>query len=255
MLLQEALDAAWEEKLVRLEAYKVVHGDCNVPLRWADDKQLGKWVVHQRGRKRKLDRGEPSKGMTAERAARLAALGFVWEGSRNHLDDAKWEAQLVLLAAYKAAHGDCKVPQHWAEDPRLANWVNKQRKLKRKLDRGEPSDGMTVARAARLTALGLVWDPPRQGGKPKEVEWEAQLARLAAYKAVHGDCSVPQRWAEDLELGNWVNMQRVRKQKLDRGEPGKGMTAERAARLTALGLVWDPGYKGGPSVSSGIGTY
>ena len=78
-LNQEALDAAWEEKLVRLEAYKAVHGDCNVPLRWADDKQLGKWVVHQRGRKRKLDRGEPSKGMTAERAARLTALGFVWE--------------------------------------------------------------------------------------------------------------------------------------------------------------------------------
>ena len=79
MLLQEALDAAWEEKLVRLEAYKAVHGDCNVPLRWADDKQLGKWVVHQRGRKRKLDRGEPSKGMTAERAARLTALGLVWD--------------------------------------------------------------------------------------------------------------------------------------------------------------------------------
>ena len=79
MLLQEALDAAWEEKLVRLEAYKAVHGDCNVPLRWAEDPRLGKWVDHQRGRKRKLDRGEPSKGMTAERAARLTALGFVWD--------------------------------------------------------------------------------------------------------------------------------------------------------------------------------
>ena len=78
MLLQEALDAAWEEKLVRLEAYKAVHGDCNVPLRWADDKQLGKWVNMQRVGKRKLDRSEPSQGMTAERAARLTALGFVW---------------------------------------------------------------------------------------------------------------------------------------------------------------------------------
>ena len=29
-------------------------------------------------RKKKLDRGEPSKGMTAARAARLTALGFVW---------------------------------------------------------------------------------------------------------------------------------------------------------------------------------
>ena len=88
LLHQEALDAAWEEKLVRLEAYKAVHGDCNVPLRWADDKQLGKWVVHQRGRKRKLDRGEPSKGMTAARAARLTALGLVWDppGGCRHVN-------------------------------------------------------------------------------------------------------------------------------------------------------------------------
>ena len=29
------------------------------------------------------------------------------------------------------------------------------------------------------------------------------------------------------------------KKKLDRGEPCEGMTAERAARLTALGFAWD----------------
>ena len=124
MLLQEALDAAWEEKLVRLEAYKAVHGDCNVPLRWADDKQLGKWVVHQRGRKRKLDRGEPSKGMTAARAAKLDALGFAWDPPRQggkrgktrqtrttmllqEALDAAWEEKLVRLEAYKAAFAGC----------------------------------------------------------------------------------------------------------------------------------------------------
>jgi hypothetical protein len=58
----------------------------------------------------------------------------------------------------KAEHGDCNVPLRWAEDRRLGRWVNTQRVLKRKLDRGEPSEGMTVARVARLTALGLVWD-------------------------------------------------------------------------------------------------
>ena len=33
----------------------------------------------QRSNKRKMDRGMPSEGMTAERAARLDALGFEWE--------------------------------------------------------------------------------------------------------------------------------------------------------------------------------
>jgi hypothetical protein len=45
---------------------------------------------------------------------------------------------------------------------------------------------------------------------------------------------VPQRWAEDTQLGQWVNNQRRCKKKLDRGEYSNGMTAERVARLTAL---------------------
>jgi hypothetical protein len=37
----------------------------------------------QRTRKSALDRGEPSKGMTAARAAKLDALGFTWQ-QRDH---------------------------------------------------------------------------------------------------------------------------------------------------------------------------
>ena len=64
-----------------------------------------------------------------------------------------WEAQLARLAAYKAAHGDCSVPGGWADDRRLAGWVQNQREGKRKLDHGEPSPGITAERVARLTAL------------------------------------------------------------------------------------------------------
>ena len=151
----------------------------------------------------------------------------------SHPKDAGWEAQLARLAAYKVEHGDCSVPKGWAEDPRLATWVRWQRQCKRRLDSGEPSKGMTAERVAQLTALDFVWDQ-------KEAEWEAQLARLASYKVVHGDCIVPSRWTEDSRLGRWVNTQRVRKRNLDRGERSDGMTAERAARLTALGFVWHP---------------
>jgi hypothetical protein len=92
-------------------------------------------------------RGEPRRKKSRERmrAARAAA--------------AAWEAQLARLVGYKAGHGDCKVPQRWAEDPALGEWVSTQRKCKRKLDRGEPGQGMTAERAARLTALGFAWEP------------------------------------------------------------------------------------------------
>ena len=51
-------------------------------------------------------------------------------------------------------------PEGWAEDPHLASWVSKQRELKRKHDCGEPSEGMTAERAARLTALGFCFATP-----------------------------------------------------------------------------------------------
>jgi hypothetical protein len=194
-------EAAWEAQLARLAAYKAAHGDCNVPNRWAEDPPLGKWVGTQRHYKRKLDRGEPSQGMTAERVVWLTALDFAWGGLKGPPPQVAWGLQLARLAAYKAAHGDCNVPKCWAKDPGLGTWVNHQRWYKQQHDRGEPIHRMTADRVARLTALGFVWDQ-------HEAEWEAQLAQLAAYTAVHGDRSVPRGWAEDPRLGTWVMNQR-----------------------------------------------
>jgi hypothetical protein len=237
------------------QAYKRAHGDCNVPQRWATDQQLAKWVSEQRTYKKALDRGEPAPIITAARVAKLDGLGFAWEMTAAAIrkqrsevtrNDAGWEAQLAKLKAYKRKHGDCIVPQRWAEDPSLGTWVKDQRAGKKKLDRGEPSEGMTAARVAKLEALGFAWEmsvvavsKQRSEGSRDDAGWEAQLAKLKAYKRKHGDCCVPQRWAEDLSLGRWASNQRHYKKKLDRGEPSEGMTAARAAKLEALGFAWE----------------
>ena len=49
----------------------------------------------------------------------------------------KWPENFARLAAYKNKHGDCNVPRHWPEDPQLGDWVRRQRKRKRKMNRGE----------------------------------------------------------------------------------------------------------------------
>jgi hypothetical protein len=99
--------------------------------------------------------------------AKLDALGFAWELSaaavsnqrrEPNRDDVGWEAQLAKLKVYKRKHGDCNVPRKWAEDTPLGGWVGTQRTLKKALDRGEPSKGMTAARAAKLDALGFAWE-------------------------------------------------------------------------------------------------
>jgi hypothetical protein len=151
----------------------------------------------------------------------------------------EWEEQLAKLKHYKEGHGDCNVPKRWAEEPKLGLWVSRQRKFKKALDRGEPSHGITTARAAKLDALGFEWQAPAHGGSLNDAGWEAQLAKLKVYKRRHGDCSVPNRWAEDPPLGRWVNTQRKCKRKLDHGEPSEGMTAARAAKLEVLGFAWE----------------
>jgi hypothetical protein len=164
-------DAGWAAQLAKLKAYKRRHGDCGVPQSWSADPRLGRWVSNQRQYKKAMDRGEsgPGKtGMTAARVSKLDALGFAWwlpaaeigdrrnqRNRRGH--DAGWERWLVKLKAYKREHGDCNVPSRWGNDPRLGRWVSKQRTGKSSLDRGEPSVGMTAARAAKLDTLGFAW--------------------------------------------------------------------------------------------------
>jgi hypothetical protein len=164
-------DVGWEVQLAKLQKYKRKHGDCNVLQGWTEDKPLGKWVHNQRARKKALERGEPSFGMTAARVATLEVLGFAWElspaalskqYSKTNQDEAGWERWLAKLKEYKRRHGDCSVPKRSTEDPQLGRWVDRQRTLKKALDRGKPSQGMTAARAAKLEALGFAWAPSRR---------------------------------------------------------------------------------------------
>ena len=81
-------------------------------------------------------------------------------------------------------------------------------------------------------------------GAPREADWEAMRARLAAFKAEHGHCRVLQNHPADPELsaklGMWVSDKRRYKKRLDAGNPSPWITAERVAKLDALGFEWSP---------------
>lgn len=68
----------WEATLARLAAWRAANPLFKWPSRYAceQERRLCAWVYQQRRTKRALDRGEAraAKGMTAERAARLASL-------------------------------------------------------------------------------------------------------------------------------------------------------------------------------------
>jgi hypothetical protein len=110
-----------------------------VPVGWAENRKLANWVSKQR---RDRKRGT----LSADRVKRLNELEFVWDRY-----EVAWEEMFAELQRYKDQHGDCKVPTNWTENPKLATWVVRQRRARR---RGT----LSAERVERLDALGFVWE-------------------------------------------------------------------------------------------------
>ena len=203
------------------------------------DPKLGSWRDTQRKYEKRLDAGDLSPVITAERVAKLEVLGFEWSPPNSGAtNEAGWEAMLLKLAAFKAEHGHCRCPRGRVSKrhPELGRWVGKQRQCKKRLDAGDSSPSITVERVAKLEALGFEWSPPLGG--IDEAGWEARLSKLAAFKAEHGHCRVLWGHPADPKLGRWVGNQRMYKKRLDAGEPSSCITEERVAKLEAIGFEW-----------------
>ena len=154
----------------KLAAFKAKHGHCRVPRKHPADPKLSGWVSTQRKCKKKLEAGHPSPQITAERVAKLEALGFEWVAPST--DEAGWETMRAKLAAFKAEHGHCQVPGKHSADPKLGSWVASQREFKKRLDAIDsnpvitsesPASSLffgtqiTAERVAKLEAIGFVW--------------------------------------------------------------------------------------------------
>ena len=86
-----------------------------------------------------------------------------------------------------------------ARHKRLANWLATQRQSKEK-------GKLSPERENLLDVIGVSWAPTTEA-------WQRMLSELKDYRDLHGDCDVPQSWAENLQLGRWVSKQRQRYKK------------------------------------------
>ena len=98
-------------------------------------------------------------------------------------NDKLWMNKYDLLVAYKAKFGDCRVPQHWAENKQLGNWVSTQR-ISYKNFKANKKSTLTPERIAKLTALGFDWVVDK---------WTEMYDLLVAYKAEFGDVGKEQK--------------------------------------------------------------
>ena len=199
----DAIGDPWFERYGQLIAYKEKHGTCDVPARM---KPLGTWVVNQRVL---WNDGV----LSAERIALLNAVGFN-RSPKAHT----WRSHYLALIAYREKHHDCRVPQQWSENKRLATWVGTQRtRWKRGL--------LSADKIQMLERIGFEWSIGLG-------TWDERFQELCDYKTAHQNCRVPTRWKENRTLASWVVEQRYDRRK------GK-LRGDYEQRLTEIGFEWE----------------
>jgi len=223
------IDAAardrWLIKFGELRHFRATNGHCNVPRNCKESLQLGKWVNNQRFEYKKYIQRKTSK-MSEERIKLLEGEGFQW----SMVEHVPWEQRFNEVVAYKAIHGNCRVPKRYPTNQPLANWVDKQRKEFKLLQNGKKSS-MTSNRIELLNGVGFAWVAI------SEVSWEERLQELVAYKALYGNCLVPNKYQDNHALGRWVDKQRQDYRKYREGKRSV-MTEERIKILESHGFCW-----------------
>ncbi len=124
----------WSDRFNELQDYKNMYADIDVPQNWPTG--LGSWISTQRVSRKRNE-------LAIELTEQLDEIGFEWDPSST-----KWNKKFSELLAYKAAHGDVRVPIGWATG--LGQWVSTQRAAKK-------TEKLTVEREARLAEIGFEW--------------------------------------------------------------------------------------------------
>ena len=146
-----------------------------------------------------------------------------------------WEESRALLEAYRDAHdGCCSVPRTWKDDPQLGKWVSTQKVQFRKYEADPATSSLSAERVLALREMGAI-DSWRERSLRT---WEESRLRLEVYRDTHdGCCNVPQKWKDDLQLGKWVDNQKVQFRKYEEDPATSTLSAERFSALEQMGAI------------------
>ena len=197
----------WEENFEELQGFAKTKGHVYLPFDKPEYDALKEWLQKQVTDKDYLPK---------EHYDKLNALGIDWK--TQSVRTGKWLEMFGKLQEFKQVFGHCRVPQNWAEDVRLSNWVCVQR-------RANASGKLGPDRKKKLRALGFVFSFK----DIYEEQWEYFYEQLLKFKAQSGDCIVPGKFRK---LAGWVDRQRTCK--------NKGvMPKDREAKLNSIGFIWN----------------
>ena len=128
-----------------LKDYQQIIKDVPIIIGYEEYKELGTWVITQRGLYHKGEQSE-------ERIQKLEDIGFFW--SKEEED---WNFKFNQLRMYQDKHGDCLVPTGYADNKELAYWVSLQRKQYK-------LGTLKQSKVNKLNDLGFRWNPKKKIG-------------------------------------------------------------------------------------------
>jgi hypothetical protein len=168
------------------------------------DEELARWVEVQRSIKHML----PKKLID-----KLKEIDFDFENK-----DISWEAMYRQLASFIHKNGYSYLYAHPQEEA-LKDWVIRQIQNKRFLSENQ---------LQRLDNLCINWHIPMS----RDQKWELLYLRLKNFQQTFGHCKVPRKWANDMQLSNWLTVNR-------RMYARNKLRIDRQRKLDELGFVWN----------------
>jgi len=155
--LELQMDAKFEKHCCDLEAFKDIHGHCNVPNRYKDNPGLGLWCSDMRKVYKKIQQGLPvDRNLSPGRIELLEDIGFKWVLNAH---DAVFEKRCCDLETFKSIHGHCDVPQKCPDNPLLGRWCHNVRDSYEKVKKGQkPKINISPERITRLEEIGFRWE-------------------------------------------------------------------------------------------------
>jgi hypothetical protein len=158
--MSSPLNPRWERCYLKLMEFRRRFGHCHVPAEWAEDINMGRWVVKMRRRQR-------SGRMSAEMERRLNEVGFVWDAlrKRESEQDVLWTKWLTKLQQFHEKHGHWRVPTNQRRFHSLRVWLDNQRisihngwlpqeRIRRMEEAGVPLVSERIAAARKVAESG-----------------------------------------------------------------------------------------------------
>ncbi len=220
MVWESRHDTAWNNAYEAACRYKQEYGNLDIPVAYISKEgcRLGKWIRHQRD--------SYKSGLSAERIAKLNAIGMVWEQP-----DA-WNEKFRMVWLYYEKHGNANISSDYVEDGVwIGRWLGEQvaRMNGKSFGKDRRVQMLSDVQIEKLESVGI-----RKNVSRGDVAWEMMYQEAKAYYEVHGDLVMPKSYCgkNGKNLSAWLTRQRDKRK--------KGMLeSERCERLERIGMVWE----------------